>query len=67
MLSLKHGERYSSTKISHSLIVSVTIVFRLAYADYLLSAMIDQNLLPSTVNVLYDIGCKLMAHWKVYS
>ena len=35
------------------------ILFRLAYADYLAS------ILPSTLNLLYDIGCKLQAHWKV--
>ena len=33
--------------------------------DYLLSALMGKSVLPSTVYLLYDVGCKLQAHWKV--
>ena len=39
---------------------------RLAYADYLLSALMGKSVLPSTVYLLYDVGCKLQAHWTVH-
>lgn len=39
--------------------------FRLAYADFILAKLVEENKVPSKVNLLYDIGCKLVAHWKV--
>ena len=36
--------------------------YRLAYADFILKEIIHS---PSSVNLLYDIGCKLESHWKV--
>ena len=62
MLSLKHGERYY--KLPSSYICPYTSL-RLAYADYLISTMMDLSLLSRRVNLLYDIGCKLESHWKV--
>jgi hypothetical protein len=37
---------------------------RLAYADYLLTTLIQKSILPSKLSLLYDIGCKLEAHWN---
>ncbi len=28
--------------------------------------MVTEGVLPPAVNLLYDIGCKLQAHWKVH-
>lgn len=41
------------------------MLYRLAYADYLLSVLMGKSVLPSTLYLLYDVGCKLLAHWKV--
>lgn len=47
----------------HSVSINIMVIIRLGYADFLLSSM--ANILPQSVNLLYDIGCKLVAHWKV--
>ena len=47
-----------------SIDVCITL-YRLAYADYLLSSMMDLSLVSRRINLLYDIGCKLESHWKV--
>lgn len=46
--------------------LSVSYICRIAYADFLLSSMVDQGVLSQAVKVTYDIGCKLEAHWKVW-
>ena len=45
--------------------ILLTVTFRLAYADYILTKLAGENQIPSKVNLLYDIGCKLISHWKV--
>ncbi len=42
-------------------------VCRLAYADYIVAKLVEECKVPLEVNLLYDIGCKLISHWKVYS
>lgn len=41
------------------------LCFRLAYADYILAKLVEDSKVPSKINLLYDIGCKLVSHWKV--
>ena len=39
-------------------------IFRLGYADYLLKELGKQ--ISGKINlIMYDIGCKVVAHWKV--
>ncbi len=40
---------------------------RLAYADYIVAKLVEECKVPLEVNLLYDIGCMLISHWKVCS
>ena len=54
--------------MSYLLLTSIDVcitLYRLAYADYLLSSMMNLSLVSRRINLLYDIGCKLESHWKV--
>lgn len=44
--------------------IKVLWFYRLSYVDYMMMEIGKD--INGSINLMYDIGCKLAAHWKVY-